>query len=148
MTPGGPPGQLTRGRARPGASSSARLCQAARVAGPGELDVDARFLLANERTLLAWVRTSLTLLAAGVGTLQLLEERWRAGPGLAMLVLGAAGGHTGALRRRDRDRRRLPRQRRLGLHARRRDGPGRRVDPAVTGTGRLVPVGADGPTAR
>ncbi len=31
-----------------------------------ELDVDIRFLLANERTLLAWVRTGLTLIAAGV----------------------------------------------------------------------------------
>lgn len=31
-----------------------------------ELDVDIRFLLANERTLLAWVRTGLTLIAGGV----------------------------------------------------------------------------------
>ncbi|HEY1085549.1 MAG TPA: DUF202 domain-containing protein [Candidatus Saccharimonadales bacterium] len=30
------------------------------------LDVDVRFLLANERTLLAWVRTGLTLIAGGV----------------------------------------------------------------------------------
>jgi len=74
------------------------------VAGPGELDVDARFLLANERTLLAWVRTSLTLLAAGVGTLQLLEERWRAGPGLALLVLGAVAAAAGLVRYRRADR--------------------------------------------
>lgn len=31
-----------------------------------KLDVDVRFLLANERTLLAWVRTGLTLIAGGV----------------------------------------------------------------------------------
>jgi len=30
------------------------------------LDVDIRFLLANERTLLAWIRTGLTLIAGGV----------------------------------------------------------------------------------
>ena len=48
-----------------------------------DLDVDARFLLADERTLLAWVRTSLTLLAAGVGTLQLVDEPWAPGPALS-----------------------------------------------------------------
>ena len=37
---------------------------------PDRLDVDARFLLANERTLLAWVRTALTLLAVGGGLAQ------------------------------------------------------------------------------
>lgn len=31
-----------------------------------DLDIDIRFLLANERTLLAWVRTGLTLIAGGV----------------------------------------------------------------------------------
>lgn len=36
-------------------------------------EVDARFLLANERTLLAWVRTGLTLMAAGVAARQLDE---------------------------------------------------------------------------
>jgi len=31
-----------------------------------ELDIDVRFILANERTLLAWIRTGLTLIAGGV----------------------------------------------------------------------------------
>ncbi len=73
------------------------------MGGPADLDVDARFLLANERTLLAWVRTALTLLAAGVGTLQLVEEPWRAGPGLGLLVLGAATAVAGLARHRRAD---------------------------------------------
>ena len=68
------------------------------------LDVDARFLLANERTLLAWVRTSLTLLAGGLGTLQLLDKRWRDIPGFGLLVLGAAAALVGLLRYRQADR--------------------------------------------
>ncbi|HEX6489314.1 MAG TPA: DUF202 domain-containing protein [Candidatus Dormibacteraeota bacterium] len=39
---------------------------------PRETEPDARFTLANERTLLAWTRTALALLAAGLGALQLL----------------------------------------------------------------------------
>jgi putative membrane protein len=73
------------------------------VTTPADLDVDARFLLANERTLLAWVRTSLTLLAAGVGTLQLIEDQWRTGPGLALLLLGAAAAFVGLVRYRRAD---------------------------------------------
>jgi len=70
---------------------------------PDDVDVDARFLLANERTLLAWVRTSLTLLAAGVGTLQLIEDEWRTGPGLGLLLLGAASAFVGLARYRSAD---------------------------------------------
>lgn len=36
-----------------------------RPSDPEMLDPDVRFLLANERTLLAWVRTGLTIQAAG-----------------------------------------------------------------------------------
>ena len=35
------------------------------------LDPDVRFLLANERTLLAWIRTSLAVLAGGIALTQL-----------------------------------------------------------------------------
>jgi putative membrane protein len=42
---------------------------------PERLDVDVRFLLANERTLLAWLRTSLTMLAGGVALVHLSEGR-------------------------------------------------------------------------
>jgi putative membrane protein len=39
-----------------------------------EREPDYRFTLANERTFLAWLRTSLSLLAAGVAVVQLLPE--------------------------------------------------------------------------
>ena len=78
------------------------------MSDPADLDVDARFLLANERTLLAWVRTSLTLLAAGIGTLQLVQDRWGTGPGLGLLGLAtvAAGAGLARFRRADRALRR------------------------------------------
>jgi putative membrane protein len=75
----------------------------------GKLDVDARFLLANERTLLAWVRTSLTLLAVGVGLQQfgssLPARQLLAGVVVALGGLAAVAGLVryrradGALRR-------------------------------------------------
>ena len=39
---------------------------------PGEREPDVRFTYANERTLLAWNRTALALLATGVAATQLL----------------------------------------------------------------------------
>ncbi|HSV66744.1 MAG TPA: DUF202 domain-containing protein [Mycobacteriales bacterium] len=45
----------------------------ARLRDVGE-EPDYRFSLANERTFLAWVRTALALLAAGVGVSQLLPD--------------------------------------------------------------------------
>jgi len=39
-----------------------------------QLDVDIRFLLANERTLLAWIRTSLALMAGGIAITQFGEK--------------------------------------------------------------------------
>ncbi|GLZ48632.1 hypothetical protein Acsp06_48170 [Actinomycetospora sp. NBRC 106375] len=64
-----------------------------------EHEPDYRFTLANERTFLAWLRTSLSLLAAGVAVVQLLPEF--AVPGMrgvlgaflvALAVVTAAGG--------------------------------------------------------
>lgn len=67
-------------------------------------EVDARFILANERTMLAWTRTSLALLAAGVGTLELIDASWRIVPGIALLLLGAGASIVGYLRHESNDR--------------------------------------------
>jgi putative membrane protein len=47
-------------------------------------DPDYRFTLANERTFLAWIRTSLALAAAGLGAASLLDDF----PGEQLLGLG------------------------------------------------------------
>ena len=55
---------------------------------PGEPDV--RFLLANERTLLAWLRTALALLAGGVAVLELATSVDARVPiGVVLLGIGA-----------------------------------------------------------
>ena len=92
-----------------------------RTAGPDdEHEPDYRFTLANERTFLAWLRTSLSLLAAGVAVVQLVPAfsvpaaRGVIGGLLAVLAVVAAA--SGLVRwrsvetaiRRDRP---LPRQR-------------------------------------
>ncbi len=43
-------------------------------------DPDYRFTLANERTFLTWLRTSLALIAAGVAVVQLVPEFGIDGP--------------------------------------------------------------------
>ncbi len=61
--------------------------------------VDPRFLLANERTFLAWNRTALALIAAGVAATQLLERSESRAIasvlGLPLVLLGAVVGHLG-----------------------------------------------------
>jgi putative membrane protein len=62
--------------------------------GPAETEPDPRFTLANERTFLAWSRTSLALVAAGLGIVQLLPPfpgvpLGRHLVGIPLIVLGA-----------------------------------------------------------
>ena len=53
------------------------------------LDIDVRFLLANERTLLAWVRTGLTLIAGGVAVAFIVPEPgYGAVAGLGAIAFG------------------------------------------------------------
>jgi putative membrane protein len=56
------------------------------MSSPDRGDIDYRFSLANERTFLAWIRTSLALIAGGIASAKALHfhhEVWRwaiAGP--------------------------------------------------------------------
>ncbi len=61
-----------------------------RVYGVGE-EPDARFTLANERTFLAWIRTSLALMASGVALDAVGvpdDDRLRTSLALLLVVLG------------------------------------------------------------
>lgn len=59
---------------------------------PGGTEPDPRFTLANERTFLAWIRTSLALLAGGIAveafTSDVFPEPIRRGLSVLLLVLG------------------------------------------------------------
>lgn len=60
-------------------------------------DPDYRFTLANERTFLAWIRTALALIAAGVAVVQLVPEFGFPGARHVLGVLLAAMGGSLAL---------------------------------------------------
>ena len=63
--------------------------------------VDYRFLLANERTFLAWIRTALSLQIAGLGVLQFLthgHDFVRYTLGIGLVLAGSYVGLTGYLR--------------------------------------------------
>jgi putative membrane protein len=62
---------------------------------------DYRFLLANERTFLAWIRTALSLQVAGLGVLQFLTHGHGAVRyvlGVSLVVAGSYVGTAGYLR--------------------------------------------------
>ncbi|OAR27546.1 hypothetical protein A8W25_04755 [Streptomyces sp. ERV7] len=60
-----------------------------RIGEEGETP-DYRFSLANERTFLAWIRTSLALVGGGFAVDQFLPDlRWGVRVGLALALLGA-----------------------------------------------------------
>jgi putative membrane protein len=72
-----------------------------------EEPVDYRFLLANERTFLAYVRTGLALQIAGFGVLEFLtqaETALRVVLGLVLVALGSYVGLAGYLRWRSNER--------------------------------------------
>lgn len=75
---------------------------------PPPPEPDYRFTLANERTFLAWLRTALALLAAGVAVQQLgegLRPVWaRDGLSLVCVAMSCVGSVGGVLRWRAVDR--------------------------------------------
>jgi putative membrane protein len=82
------------GPAETGAASTGAASAGAASAGPVETEPDPRFTLANERTFLAWSRTALALVAAGLGIVQLLPPfpgvpLGRHVVGVPLIVLGA-----------------------------------------------------------
>ena len=62
------------------------------------LQTDPRFLLANERTLLAWVRTALALVAAGGAVYEFTDVSGRKPLAVALAVVGVATAATGGWR--------------------------------------------------
>ena len=66
---------------------------------------DTRFLLANERTLLAWIRTGLALMAGGGGVFAVSPRiAGRTFLAVVLVALGVVASFSGALRYRRTDR--------------------------------------------
>jgi len=87
--PGEPGTAAEPGAAEPGAAEPGT------AGGPDGAEPDVRFTLANERTFLAWNRTALALVVAGLGIVQLLPPfpgvPWgRHALGVPLIVLGGA----------------------------------------------------------
>ena len=69
------------------------------------LDVDARFLLANERTFLAWVRTALAVLIGGIALTQLGHNSTAQEiVGMVVIILGGFMAMIGYFRFRAADK--------------------------------------------
>lgn len=68
------------------------------------LDTDIRFLLANERTLLAWLRTALSLAAAGFALITLAHIPGGTAVGAGLVALGSISALIGYRRYRSSDR--------------------------------------------
>jgi putative membrane protein len=90
----GDTGPAETGPAETGAASTGAAETGAASTGPVETEPDPRFTLANERTFLAWSRTALALVAAGLGIVQLLPPfpgvpLGRHLVGVPLIVLGA-----------------------------------------------------------
>ena len=70
--------------------------------GSAERIVDYRFLLANERTFLAWIRTALGIIAGGVALDQFVviegEQGWVAQLAILTIFLGAVIAVVGTVR--------------------------------------------------
>jgi len=69
------------------------------------LDPDVRFLLANERTLLAWIRAALAVVAGGVVLTQIgTDSDMRSVIGVSAMLLGGFMATVGYLRYRAADK--------------------------------------------
>lgn len=70
-----------------------------------KLDVDTRFLLANERTLLAWIRTALTMQAGGIALAHFASDSALGfATGITTVILGAVMAVVGYRRFRAADK--------------------------------------------
>ncbi len=70
-----------------------------------KLDVDIRFILANERTLLAWIRTALTMQAGGIALAHFVSDSTLGfATGITAIIAGAVFAVVGYRRYRAADK--------------------------------------------